>query len=74
MKENYILGLDLGTNSIGWDCIDHDQKKIINAGVRIFNAAENPKTGESLAKPRRTARLTRRRLKRRRKSMIILCT
>ncbi|MGL4394528.1 MAG: type II CRISPR RNA-guided endonuclease Cas9 [Brevinema sp.] len=64
MKKDYVLGLDLGTNSIGWACIDIENKEIIS-GVRIFDAAENPKDGKSLAEPRRTARLTRRRLYRR---------
>lgn len=31
-----ILGLDLGTNSIGWAVVDSDNKKIIDTGVRIF--------------------------------------
>ncbi len=31
-----ILGLDLGTNSIGWAVIDDENKKILGAGVRIF--------------------------------------
>ena len=30
-----ILGLDLGTNSIGWALVDKDEKKIINIGSRI---------------------------------------
>ncbi len=66
MEQEYILGLDLGTNSIGWACINEKTNKIIKAGVRIFDRAEQPKTGKSLAEPRRTARLTRRRLHRRR--------
>ncbi len=65
MKQDYILGLDLGTNSIGWACINEENQKILNGGVRIFDAAENPKNGGSLAEPRRIARLTRRRLHRR---------
>lgn len=32
----HILGLDLGTNSIGWAVIDSENKKIIDAGSRIF--------------------------------------
>ncbi|MGL4676362.1 MAG: type II CRISPR RNA-guided endonuclease Cas9 [Brevinema sp.] len=64
--KEYTLGLDLGTNSVGWACINEETRQILNAGVRIFDIAENPKTGESLAKPRREARLTRRRLQRRR--------
>lgn len=31
-----ILGLDLGTNSIGWALIDDSKHKIINAGSRII--------------------------------------
>ncbi len=31
-----ILGLDLGTNSIGWALIDDKQKKIVDIGSRIF--------------------------------------
>lgn len=31
-----ILGLDLGTNSIGWAIVNDDTNKIIDAGVRIF--------------------------------------
>lgn len=62
----YVLGLDIGTTTVGWAVIDLDQHRIENLGVRAFNAAENPKTRESLAKPRREARSTRRRLRRRR--------
>ena len=31
-----ILGLDLGTNSIGWAVVDKTQNKILETGVRIF--------------------------------------
>ncbi len=31
-----ILGLDLGTNSIGWAVVDKEANKILDAGVRIF--------------------------------------
>jgi len=31
-----ILGLDLGTNSIGWAVVDSENKQIIDTGVRIF--------------------------------------
>jgi len=69
-----ILGLDLGISSIGWAVIEYDKElskkedfssnKIIKSGVRIFTAAENPKTGESLALPRRLSRGARRTTKR----------
>ena len=31
-----ILGLDLGTNSIGWALVDTDEKKILGMGSRII--------------------------------------
>ncbi|MBR3164179.1 type II CRISPR RNA-guided endonuclease Cas9 [Candidatus Saccharibacteria bacterium] len=65
----YSLGLDLGTTSVGWAIINEDKKRIEDLGVRIFERPENPKNGESLAKPRRDARSTRRRLKRRRQRL-----
>jgi len=65
----YSLGLDIGTTSVGWAVIDLDKKRIHDLGVRIFEGAEHPKTGDPLAKPRREARGTRRRLKRRRQRL-----
>lgn len=65
----YSLGLDIGTTSIGWAVIDEDKKRIHDVGVRIFEIPEDPKSGKSLAEPRRTARSTRRRLKRRRQRL-----
>ena len=31
------LGLDLGTDSIGWAIIDNDTNQVINSGVNIYN-------------------------------------
>lgn len=62
----YSLGLDLGITSVGWAVIDLDRQKIERLGVRIFEGAENPKDGSSLAAPRRKARGARRRLRRKR--------
>ncbi|NCP53528.1 MAG: hypothetical protein GW817_14960, partial [Flavobacteriales bacterium] len=31
-----ILGLDLGTNSIGWAVVDDKENKILGIGSRIF--------------------------------------
>ena len=42
-----ILGLDLGTNSIGWAVIDEHENKILNTGVRIFQEGVNRDTGGS---------------------------
>jgi len=39
-----ILGLDLGTNSIGWAVVDTEKKKIIDTNVRIFPEGVEPKT------------------------------
>lgn len=59
------LGLDIGTNSIGW-CLIQDEKGISDIGVRIFGTSPNgagrdPKSGASLAVDRRVARGMRRR-------------
>ena len=67
---HYTLGLDIGIGSVGWAVLQNDAKgepiRIQDLGVRIFDRAEQPKTGESLAAPRRTARSARRRLRRHR--------
>jgi CRISPR-associated endonuclease Csn1 len=54
------LGLDIGTNSIGW-CLIEDDTRIIDLGARIFSDGRVPKSGESLAVGRRMARGMRRR-------------
>jgi len=69
-----ILGLDIGIASVGWAVVEHDSdneenNKIVDSGVRIFTQAENPKTGEPLALPRRLARGARRTLDRKSKRM-----
>lgn len=53
------LGLDVGTNSIGWALIDGD--RIVDLGVRIFSDGRDAKSGASLAVNRREARAARRR-------------
>ena len=53
------LGLDIGTNSIGWCLYDGDS--IRDIGVRIFSDGRDPKSGASLAVDRRDARAMRRR-------------
>lgn len=66
---NYRIGLDLGIASVGWAILEDDYtgkpKRIVKLGARIFDSAENPKDGSSLALNRREARETRRRLRRR---------
>ena len=67
---NYTLGLDIGIASIGWAVLRNDEQeepcRIENLGVRIFDKAEQPKTGASLAAPRRQKRSQRRTIRRRR--------
>lgn len=62
----YSIGLDIGISSVGWSVINLDKDRIEALNVRMFDAAENPKNGSSLATPRREARSARRRLRRRR--------
>ena len=67
--QHYAIGLDVGVTSVGWSVValkDDRPCQIIGMGSRIFAAAEHPKTGASLAAPRREARSVRRRLRRHR--------
>jgi CRISPR-associated endonuclease Csn1 len=68
--KRYAIGLDMGVASVGWAVLALDEEEkpigIIDLGSRIFDAAEQPKTGASLAAPRREARGARRRLRRHR--------
>ncbi|OIQ93032.1 CRISPR-associated endonuclease Cas9 2 [mine drainage metagenome] len=57
------IGLDIGIASVGWAVLGED--RIVDLGVRCFDKAETAKEGESLNLARRTARLMRRRLRRR---------
>lgn len=66
----YIIGLDIGITSVGYSVMmmnDGDEPcRIMKMGSRIFEAAEHPKDGSSLAAPRRVNRGMRRRLRRKR--------
>jgi CRISPR-associated endonuclease Csn1 len=71
-----ILGLDLGTNSIGWSLLEADEKArpvgLIDCGSRIFQAGmedmESP-SPVSRAAARRDKRMIRRQIARRRRRM-----
>ena len=56
----YRLGLDIGTNSIGWAILDVDAKgkptKLRDAGVRIFSQGRDPKALTTLNATRRQKR------------------
>ena len=57
------FGFDIGIASVGWCVLG--ENRIVDLGVRCFDKAETDVKGESLNLARRTARLTRRRLRRR---------
>lgn len=70
----YRLGLDMGTNSIGWAIINTENEStptIVDAGVRIFTDGRMPAKGgpigEPLAVQRRQARAMRRQRDRRKR-------
>lgn len=69
MKHPYGIGLDIGIASVGWAVVALNENAepygLIRCGSRIFDKAEQPKTGDSVAAPRREARSARRRLRRR---------
>ncbi len=65
-KKNFgslTFGFDIGIASVGWAVLN--ETRIVDLGVRCFDKAETAKEGESLNLARRTARLMRRRLRRR---------
>lgn len=61
----YRLGIDLGTNSLGWCALDLGADGapagVRDGGVRIYSDGREAKTGASLAVDRRNARAMRRR-------------
>jgi len=61
----YTLGVDVGIASIGFAGVNILSQSIPFCGVHIFEAAENPKDGASLAAPRREKRGMRRVISRR---------
>lgn len=69
--KKYNIGLDVGTESVGWAVVDNETNKLIRKGnknlwgVNLFDAA-------STAEARRMSRSTRRRYERRRKRINIL--
>lgn len=64
-----ILGLDLGTNSIGWALFsangNKQPEKLIDLGVRIFQRSVEDKTPTPKNQARRNARMARRIIQRR---------
>lgn len=52
MKHPYGIGLDIGIASVGWAVVALNENAepygLIRCGSRIFDKAEQPKTGDSL--------------------------
>lgn len=69
MARKKILGLDLGTSSVGWALIELDEEKgdgkVVGIGSRIFEPPVEPKTEEPKNLKRRAKRSMRRLLARR---------
>jgi len=59
------LGLDIGTNSLGWALLTVDRDGwptgLVDLGVRIYADGRDPQSGATLAEDRRLARAARRR-------------
>jgi CRISPR-associated endonuclease Csn1 len=62
-NDSLTFGFDIGIASVGWAVLA--PHRIVGLGVRTFDKAETAKEGDSLNLVRRTARLMRRRLRRR---------
>lgn len=65
---SYRLGLDIGTNSLGWSILELSEQggnmlpcRVLNAGVRIFSDGRDVKSKATLKADRRMARSARRR-------------
>lgn len=76
LPKEYILGIDLGSNSLGWamiGLIDGEPAELIRTGARVFEAGMDDSKGlgneESRNLKRREARLHRRLLWRRRRRL-----
>ncbi len=61
----YVLALDIGIASVGLSGVDYPNEDILFCNSHVFDAAENPKNGASLALPRREKRGQRRVIRRR---------
>jgi CRISPR-associated endonuclease Csn1 len=78
-NDEFVLGIDLGTNSLGWSIIglvDGEPASLIRAGVRVFEAGMDDSKGlgreESRNKARRDARSHRRQLWRHQRRLLKL--
>lgn len=77
LPQEYVLGIDLGSNSLGWaiiGLIDDEPAQLVRTGVRVFEAGVNvdPKSGreKTLNAQRREALQQRRQLWRHRRRLV----
>jgi CRISPR-associated endonuclease Csn1 len=63
----YVLGLDLGSNSIGWAMVDEEARAILRSGARVFPEGVGRDKGREVSKNenRRIKRGMRRQIERR---------
>src|SRR3989338_5349760 len=54
------FGLDIGIASVGWAVLN--EKRIVDLGLRAFDAAEDPEDGTPYNQKRRSGRVARNRL------------
>ncbi|WP_339030580.1 type II CRISPR RNA-guided endonuclease Cas9 [Spiroplasma endosymbiont of Cantharis nigra] len=59
------IGLDLGIASLGWSIVEIDTKEIIDAGIYLFEEANNSNSSTTSSSDRRAIRSRRRMLRRR---------
>ena len=69
--KNYSIGLDIGTNSVGWAVINEDNYKVLKKGNNKLWGVETFASAEQ-AKDRRLKRSSRRRYNRRKERIKIL--
>lgn len=80
IDESLLLGLDIGTNSVGWALIrlkGEEPTQIVDLGTRVFPEGMDISNGKAVSRneDRRGARLRRRQLARRRQRLegVIVC-
>ena len=71
----YRIGLDIGIGSVGWSVIsgEHNNARIEDFGVRIFESGEKNNGKDRKSQERRGFRGTRRLIRRRRHRKVMMC-
>lgn len=61
---NYIIGIDLGINNVGWSVIETTTNEIINYGVACFSTSESAADRRGIRSSRRIRKRARHRIER----------